>query len=98
MKMPDIPDKIAGVPTQPIVLAIVIAVMGAIVLPFIKLDQYFPGQSKWVYGAVWFVIGAALTAFGMSGARGVWREVVLGAGISFFVAAMLQWGGWSYSK
>jgi hypothetical protein len=96
--LPDVPDKIAGIPTQPLIIGIVVAVMGAIILPFIKLGDYFPGQTKWVYGAIWFVIGALLAAFGLTGAKGLWREVVLGAAIGFFVAAFLQWGGWSYSK
>lgn len=89
-------DKIAGVPTEPLILAAVIVVVGAILLPFIKLSTYFPGQSKWVYGGIWFVIGAAIAAFGVAGGRGITRTIALGASMAFFVAAFLQWAGWTY--
>ena len=71
--------------------------MGAVILPFINLDQYLPGQSKWVKGGVWFVIGAVLVAYGLRGAKGMWSTVVMGAGTAFFVGAFLIWGGWSYA-
>jgi uncharacterized membrane protein YeaQ/YmgE (transglycosylase-associated protein family) len=92
-----IPSKFVGIPTEYIFLGLVIAVVGAVILPFIKLGTYLPGQSKWVYGGIWFVIGAAVVIFGSS-ARGIWGSILMGTGIAFFIAAFLQWGGWSYSK
>jgi hypothetical protein len=97
---PDISaTRVYGIPTEPVILALVIAVVGAVVLPFIKLSTYFPGQSKWVYGGIWFVAGIVILMVGYKiDGKGLWRSIVLGASIGFFIAAFLQWAGWSYSK
>lgn len=101
MSLPEGKIKIAGanIATEPILLALVAAVVGAVILPMIKLNQFFPNQSKWVYGGIWFVIGLVVVAVGyMPGVKGYARSLLVGAGIAFFIAAFLQFMGWTFSK
>lgn len=98
-KMPEvIPARVVGIPTEPILVALTAAVMGAVILPMIPIKTWYATGNKWSYGGIWFVLGVLVAVFGYAKATGVWRALMLGASISFFIAAALQWGGWSYAK
>lgn len=98
--MPDVPEKFAGVPTEPVLLGLVVAVMGAVILPWVsaELQKAYPTTNKWVIGAIWFVAGALVAVYGHRGTKGLMRAVALGVSIAFFIGAFLQWAGWTFSK
>ncbi len=93
--MPDaVPSKVAGVPTEPIILGFVVAASVAFLGAILPLETWFPQvKGRWV-GGMWAVV-AVILSVAAAMTRGFVRTVLAGVAIGAWVVAFLNALNWT---